>query len=183
MTATGIPLGNIQAGFGWNYQYQSELDKLSFPPDDAKASPFPFYDRWGDGFNLSQEFVILNQARALGYLAWLMAQTSLKTQDWKPIAAQISGLSGKTTLQNATNLSLSVPGVDLSSSRTVWEANGQETAFGAHFTPSPTTSSPLPLPFYLTDQWPPHVISLLITNVEERRCASHCSLAHTRRTF
>ena len=41
---------------------------------------------------MSQEFVIVNQARALAYLAWLMAQTLLKNQPWKSAAAEITGL-------------------------------------------------------------------------------------------
>ena len=92
---TGIPLGNVQAGFGYNWRYQKELDLLSFPSDGAQTSPYPFYDRWGDGYNLSQEFVILNQARALGCCAWLMAQTSLKSQPWKSAPAQITGWPAK----------------------------------------------------------------------------------------
>ena len=40
--------------------------------------PIPIYDRWGDSFNLSTEFVTVNQARSLAYLAWLMARTPLK---------------------------------------------------------------------------------------------------------
>src|SRR6185369_1125624 len=91
----GIPLGNIQAGFGWNNVYQQESEKLSFPSDGAKDAPYPFYDRWGDGFNLSQEFVIVNQARSLGYCAWLMAQTSLKDQKWKSANGKIVGFNGR----------------------------------------------------------------------------------------
>ena len=125
---TGIPLGNIQAGFGWNYLYQQELDKLSFPPDGAAESPYPFYDRWGDGFNLSQEFVILNQARGLGYCAWLMAQTALKNQSWKPGPARILGLSDSS--KSPATLSLSADNVNLTSARIVWEAEGQDPAFG-----------------------------------------------------
>jgi len=45
---TGIPLGNIQGGFGWLEHYKRELGLLTFPPDSAEASPYPFYDRWGD---------------------------------------------------------------------------------------------------------------------------------------
>lgn len=130
---SGIPLGNVQAGFGWNYLYQQELDKLSFPPDGAQDSPYPFYDRWGDGFNLSQEFVTVNQARALGYCAWLMAQTSLKNQPWKAVAAHIdrvpTGLSDKAR----ATLTLSADGLDLGAARIVWEAEGQEPAFGPRY--------------------------------------------------
>lgn len=134
---SGIPLGNIQAGFGWNTTYNSELEPLSFPSDGAEDSPYPFYDRWGDGFNLSQEFVILNQARGLGCLAWLMAQTSLKTQPWKPPLAHIAGLSPNPSSQGRVTATLQAPGLDLSSARIVWEANGQEPVFGQMFTFTP----------------------------------------------
>src|SRR5258706_544470 len=86
---SGIPLGSIQGGFGWLDFYKKELGEITFPSDDSQTSPYPFYDRWGDSFNLTQEFVIPNQARSLGYLCWLMAQTSLKNQAWTFGAAQI----------------------------------------------------------------------------------------------
>jgi hypothetical protein len=129
---TGIPLGNIQAGFGWNYRYDQELDKLSFPPDGSQDSPYPFYDRWGDGFNLTQEFVSVNQARALGYLAWLMAQTPLKDQPWKAAPAEFAGISAKPFSQDKMVASLSAPGVDLSFARIVWEANGNQLGMGTN---------------------------------------------------
>ncbi|PWU09959.1 MAG: glycoside hydrolase family 9 [Verrucomicrobia bacterium] len=136
---TGIPIGNIQAGFGWNWVYQKELDALSFPYDGEHTAPYPFYDRWGDGWNVSQEFVILNQARALACLAWLMAQTPLKDQPWKPIAARISSTPDKSHKVLNLNLSLNLnppppPPTDLTSARIVWEADGQEPAFGQTYT-------------------------------------------------
>jgi hypothetical protein len=127
---SGIPLGNIQAGFGWNYQYNQELDQLSFPPDSDPVAPYPFYDRWGDGFNLSQEFVIVNQARALGYLAWLMAQTPLKSQPWRAAAAQITRFQPSPSAPSRGSAVLSATGLDLSSARIVWEANDQEPFLG-----------------------------------------------------
>src|SRR6266404_3470507 len=123
---TGIPLGNIQGGFGWMDLYKQELGALSFPPDSAEAAPYPVYDRWGDSFNLSQEFVIVDQARALGYLAWLMAQTPLKSQAWKSAEAKITGLPPKGPPQVSAKLELSSPGIDLASARIVWEASEQE---------------------------------------------------------
>jgi hypothetical protein len=138
----GIPLGNIQAGFGWNNVYQQELEKLSFPLDSSNDAPYPFYDRWGDAFNLSQEFVIVNQARALGYCAWLMAQTSLKEQPWKPMPAKITGFNGKLATNAETQLRLVAQDLDLSSARIVWEADGQEPIFGSTFPLSP--AKPLP---------------------------------------
>jgi hypothetical protein len=121
---SGIPLGNIQAGLGWNYRYEDIPEKLSFPFDGSDKAPYPFYDRWEDGFNLSQEFVILNQARALGCLAWLMAQTSLKDQAWRAATGQLSGLDGLTPGKPVV-LHLQSPGLDLTGARIVWEANNQ----------------------------------------------------------
>jgi hypothetical protein len=130
---SGIPLGNLQGGFGWLEFYQKELGALSFPPDSSQADPYPIYDRWGDSFNLSQEFVIVNQARALGYLAWLMAQTPLKNQPWKSAEAKITGLPPKRPPQAGAKLELTSTGLDLNSARIVWEADGQEPAIGKTF--------------------------------------------------
>ena len=140
MPPSGIPLGNVQAGFGWNHVYNQELDKLSYPPDGGHDNPYPFYDRWGDGFNLTQEFVAVNQARALGCLAWLMAQTPLKSQAWNVPAGQITGFKAKPAPGQLLTVGLSVPGLDLSTARIVWEANDQEPAFGQTYTFTPTSS-------------------------------------------
>jgi hypothetical protein len=135
---SGIPLGNIQAGFGWMDTYKQELGALSFPPDSAEDAPYPIYDRWGDSFNLTQEFVIVNQARSLGYLAWLMAQTPMKKQPFKSNEAQIIGLPA--TVPGATKLvlSLTAKGADLQSARVVWEAEGQEPVLSQTFEYSPS---------------------------------------------
>ena len=131
---TGIPLGNIQGGFGWLELYQKELGELSFPSDGAEDSPYPFYDRWGDSFNLSTEFVILHQARALGCLAWLMAQTPLKDQAWKSAPGHVTSA---TTQPGGQVLALTASGVDLQTARVVWEANDHEPAFGTTFPATP----------------------------------------------
>jgi len=132
---TGIPLGAIQGGFGWLDFYQKELGELSFPSDDSQDSPYPFYDRWGDSFNLTQEFVIPNQARALGYLSWLMAGTPLKNQAWKSGGAQIALLPN--TAERKNSATISAPGFDLKSARVIWEAAGHEPAFGNTFNFTP----------------------------------------------
>jgi hypothetical protein len=134
---TGVPLGNIQAGMLWLDLYKKEPLELSFPSDDDHSNPYPFYDRWLDGFNLSQEFVILNQARALGYLSWLMAQTSLKKQPWRSAAGQIQALPAKGDSPPRLTLTLSAPGIDLGTARIVWEAAGQEPGFGKTFSLAP----------------------------------------------
>ena len=127
---TGIPLGSIQAGFGWNYVYENELGTLSFPSDGSETSPYPFYDRWGDAFNLTQEFVSVNQARALGYLAWMMAQTSLKGQSWKSAPCQIIEVDSKAQ-SKARAFRAESQGTDLSRARIIWEADGQEPRVGS----------------------------------------------------
>ena len=122
---SGIPLGNLQSGFGWLEFYGAELGALSFPWDGAKENPYPLYDRWGDSFNLQTEFVVVNQARALATAAWLMAQTRLKTQAWRSAPATIefttSGPSQIATLKTS---------LDLSRARIVWEAQNSEPLFG-----------------------------------------------------
>ena len=50
------------------------------------------HDKPGDSFNVETEFVVVNQARALATAAWLMAQSSVKAQPWKPTqTAKIEG--------------------------------------------------------------------------------------------
>ena len=135
---TGLPFGNIQGGISWTDHYQKEPAELSFPPDGDSRQPYPFYDRWSDSFNLSQEFVIVNQARALGCLAWLMAQTPLRHQAWNSAPASITGVPASITVNTTVTASLSAPGFDLANARIVWETSGQDPAFGQSlvFTPA-----------------------------------------------
>jgi hypothetical protein len=139
---SGIPLGNLQAGFGWLDPYKEELGTLSFPSDGASDNPYPLYDRWGDSFNLSQEFVILNQARELAYLAWLMAQSPLKSQAWKAAPTQIAESAEGGTAGNRRTFALTCSGLDLTGAQVVWEAEGQEPAFGKTFVLAPGNKRP-----------------------------------------
>jgi Glycosyl hydrolase family 9/Cellulase N-terminal ig-like domain len=139
---TGIPLGNIQGGFGWLDKYGKELGALSFPLDDDPLAPFPIYDRWGDSFNLTQEFVIVNQGRSLAYLAWLMAQSPLKNQSWKCARGNIIGLSKTVNARKPMTATIQAEGMDLSGARIVWETSDQEPAFGQSFTVTPTKTGP-----------------------------------------
>ena len=122
---SGIPVGNLQSGFGWMDQYQQELGALSFPWDGADQKPYPLYDRWGDSFNLQTEFVVVNQARALATAAWLMAQTPLQHQPWRAAPASIECHSSGTTCSAALKTPL-----DLAHARIVWEAQNCEPRFG-----------------------------------------------------
>ena len=67
----------------------------------------------------------VNQARALGAVAWLMAQTPLKNQPWKSMPATIEPRTAGPS-QIAT---VKTP-LDLSRARIVWEAQGGEPRFG-----------------------------------------------------
>ncbi len=130
---SGIPLGNIQGGFGWMELYGKELGALNFPADSDDRAPYPIYDRWGDSFNLQQEFVIPNQARSLAYLAWIMGRSPLRTQAWRAASATITGLPDRIRAGEAINVGISTIGLDLSRARIVWEARDQEPAFGRTF--------------------------------------------------
>lgn len=135
---SGIPLGNIQGGFGWLQLYGKELGALSFPTDSDETAPYPIYDRWGDSFNLSQEFVIPNQARALAYLAWIMGRSPLRAQPWRAAPAAITGLPQRARAGTQLTVGVSAAGLDLSRARIVWEARDQEPAFGKTFSFAPT---------------------------------------------
>jgi hypothetical protein len=134
---SGIPIGNVQSTFPYTYTYQGELARLTFPHDDAPTAPYPFYDRWGDSWNVTAEFVILNSARSLASLGFLAALTSLKTQPWKSATGQLSVPSSVVTVGTPVTVTLQVPGMDVSSARIVWEAREQEPAFGPSFTFTP----------------------------------------------
>ena len=134
---SGIPVGNIQGGFYYIWDYQTELADLSFPADGAGTSPYPFYDRWGDTWNVSTEMVVLNQARGLGSLAFLAAQTSLRAQPWQAVSAQIVVPPGIVPVGSNVTVSMQAPGLDLTGARITWEAHNQQPAFGQTFTFAP----------------------------------------------
>jgi hypothetical protein len=119
---SGIPIGNIQSGFGWIEHYQKELGQLGYPLDGAEKNPYPLYDRWGDSFNLQTEFVAVNQARALAVAALLMAQTAVTNQSWRAQPATIEHTGADVTLKAGD--------LDLSRARIVWEAQGHGPVFG-----------------------------------------------------
>ncbi len=134
---TGIPLGNIQTTFAFLDPYGSELRDLVFPSDGATIAPFEFYDRWADSFNVTTEYIGVNQARSLLALTVLATRTTTQTQVWKSGVAQILTPVLTAPLDAPTTLSVSAPGFDLSGARIVWEARDQEPAFGPTYTISP----------------------------------------------
>jgi hypothetical protein len=135
---SGIPVGNIGATFAYLWDYAGALEALCFPSDGASVAPYPFYDRWGDSWNVSNEMVLLNQARSIGMLAFLAAQTAYQTQQWQaPNTARINVPSSVAPVGQPITVSLQVPGLDLTPARITWEARDQEPAFGSTFTFSP----------------------------------------------
>ncbi|HXT11980.1 MAG TPA: glycoside hydrolase family 9 protein [Candidatus Angelobacter sp.] len=140
---SGEPVGNVESEFSslWTYP-NNQIEGLVYPADSGSGQ-VPFYDRWGDSWNVQDEFVILNQARALGSLAYLAAQTSLKTQPWKAVPGQIT-----TKMVDASSgtvqFSLSAPGVDLSSAKIVWETRDSDPTMCQTFTFTPKVND---------DQW------------------------------
>ncbi|MDX1953042.1 MAG: glycoside hydrolase family 9 protein [Verrucomicrobiota bacterium] len=135
---SGIPLGNLQGGFPYLHHYEKELGSLPFPPDGAETAPYPFYDRWGDTFNTTTEFVVMDLARSLGVTAFLMAQTPLKTQPWRAVPGTISGLPKIVEPGLQTVVEFNAP-VDLSKSQIVWEARDAEPALSRNFLLQPKT--------------------------------------------
>ncbi|MGV3773749.1 MAG: glycoside hydrolase family 9 protein [Verrucomicrobiales bacterium] len=134
---TGLPQGNIQAGFAYLYHYKSELGRLPFPADGANTAPYPFYDRWGDSFNTTCEFVVMDMARSLASVSFWMAQTSKKTQPWKAVQGQITGLPASIPMDSPVTVGLSAPGVDLGDALITWEVRYLEPGLGTTFTFSP----------------------------------------------
>ena len=137
---SGIPIGNLQSGFGWMDSYKAQLGALSFPWDGAKENPYPLYDRWGDSFNLQAEFVAVNQARALATTAWLMARTPVRKQAWRALPATI-GLQSSSGSASTFIATLRTSQLDLSRARIVWEALDCEPEFGGQFSFASTNAA------------------------------------------
>lgn len=123
---SGVPIGNIQGGFAWLHPFKKELGDLCFPPDGAQTNCYPFYDRWGDSFNTTTEFVIVDSARSLASLAFWMAQTPVKSQSWRGAVATIAGLPASAAAGQPVTVRLQVTGLDLKDARIVWEVRDRE---------------------------------------------------------
>jgi hypothetical protein len=134
---SGLPLGSIQSNFDFLAPYGSELGALCFPQDNVGTAPYPFYDRWADSYNVTTEFVIVDQARSLASTAYLAALTPLKTQAWSQGQAQIMGLPLEISTNASVTATLEAPGLDLTNARIVWEARDHEPVFGTNFTFAP----------------------------------------------
>jgi len=135
---SGIPLGNIQAGFDWLQNYGGELSEVSFPSDSSNTNTYPYYDRWSDTFNTTTEFSTYQQAKSLAAAAMLMASSSVKTQTWRAQVGLVSGVpTNATPVAQPVTVSPNIPDLDLSKARIVWEARDQQPYIGSTFTFSP----------------------------------------------
>jgi hypothetical protein len=153
----GLPLGNIQANYGYLETYTmpfvftsngelqtnwiNSLPYLSYPNDAITGpSPYAFYDRWTDMINTTAEFVVMDQARSLASLAFWMAQGAKKTQAWQPILGQIVGLGSGLQAGAPATLSITAPGIDLSQAHVVWEVRYLDPMLGNPATVTPKFS-------------------------------------------
>ena len=140
---SGIPLGNIQQGFQTNLTlYGSELSGLSFPADSAASAPYAPYDMWADTYNVTTEFVNPQQGRSLATLAVLMGMTGLQNQPWTQAPGRIELESSTVMLGTTAAATLSVPGIDLSQAKIVWEGRNQEPFMGTSFRVTPSFLGP-----------------------------------------
>jgi hypothetical protein len=140
---SGIPQGQVTAGFEYLPSYGSELSELSYPTDSGSTNTYPYYDRWSDAYNVTQEFITVNQARSFMATALLASLTSSSTGAWTAPAATITVPRGR-PLNAPVTLSVQVPGLDLTGARIVWEGRDQQPAFGSTFTFTPVNDG---------DQW------------------------------
>ena len=136
LAPSGIPIGNIIAGFDYLSAYQGELGALCFPLDGSFTAAYPFYDRWGDSWNVQTEATIVNQARQLAAAAFLMAKTPLATQAWQKATALIT-VPATVQISNSVTATLAVPNLDLTTARVVWEAQNQQPILGNNFVFTP----------------------------------------------
>lgn len=134
---SGLPLGNVQAGFPFLHHYEKELGALTFPHDGAARGSYPFYDRWGDTFNTTTEFVVVDQARSLASLAFWMAQTPVKKQPWRAAAASIQKLPARLAVGESAVVQLQVAGLDPAEATIVWESRDREPEFASAFRLAP----------------------------------------------
>ena len=141
---SGIPLGQVTAGFEYLPSYGPELAELSYPTDGGSKNVYPYYDRWSDAFNVTQEFITVNQARGFMATAFLATLTPSSAGAWTAPVATISVPSTVALLNTPLDLSVVVPGLDLTGARIVWEGRDQQPAFGSTYTVVPVNNG---------DQW------------------------------
>jgi hypothetical protein len=139
---SGIPIGNVQSDFQYVAAYGPDLGAATYPGDNAATGPYPLYDRWSDAYNVTTEFIAVNQARGLLVTAFLAGLSPASGRPWTHARAVITAPAATVPLGTNVTLSVDVPGESLRLSRIVWEARDQQPAFGPTFTFSPRNSGP-----------------------------------------
>jgi hypothetical protein len=138
---TGLPEGNIQYTFeGDLWYYGLQLVSIPYPTDGAASAPYPFYDRWGDSWNVTTEMVILNSARSIGSMGFLASQTAAASVPWQAVPAQINVPTGVAPVGSNVTLTMQAAGIDFSGARITWEARDQQPTFGQSFTFAPVNN-------------------------------------------
>ena len=99
---------------------------MTFPPDGAKINAYPLYDRWGETFNTKTEAVVVDQARSLATVAFLMAKTSLTNPRWHYANARITGVPDTVAVHETVRFTLEAEGMDTRQARITWEAADAE---------------------------------------------------------
>jgi hypothetical protein len=141
---SGGPQGQITAGFEYIPEYGAELSEISYPSDSGNTNTYPYYDRWSDAYNVTQEFITVNEARSFMATALLASLTSSSSAQWSAPAATITVPSASVLLNSKVTLSVKVPGLDLTGARVVWEGRDQHPAFGSTYSFMPVNGG---------DQW------------------------------
>ncbi|MGH7996327.1 MAG: glycoside hydrolase family 9 protein [Opitutaceae bacterium] len=139
---SGIPIGQITAGFEYLPGYGLELRHLSYPPDDAAIGPYALYDRWSDVHNVTTEYTELNQARGLMASAFLASLTRSSRKPWSHADASIPIPAGSVKVGSSVTLRLKVRGLPLGEARVLWEGRDQSPAFGPSFRFTPASIGP-----------------------------------------
>ncbi len=138
----GEPMSNVHSAFGFLPVYGSDLSGVSFPADGTGGGSYQLQDRYSDIWNVTTEFVTVNQGHALMSSAFLAGLTSSKSTPWVATASPIQILVPSATVNVGSNVSLSLnlAGVDLSNARITWEARDQLPSFGPAYNLVPVSS-------------------------------------------
>ena len=135
-----MPVGNIQQQFHTFGRTIRICGACVSPPIRRARAPYPFYDRWGDSWNVSTEMVNVNSARSLGTLGFLAGRRQSAGQAWKAPTAQIN-VPASATVGTAVILTLQPPaGLDLTQARFTWEGRDQSPLYGRTYSFTPVNS-------------------------------------------
>ena len=135
---SGLPLGNLQAGFPWTNLYQSELNQMNFPFDWVTSNQYPLYDRWGDTFNTATECVVAQQARELGSMCALAANAPGAATPWQTASAEIVSIAQFLPQDQVATFTLQAGTLDLSNAQVIWETPEECYIGGPSFQTTPS---------------------------------------------